>query len=203
VFYSGMVAGNGARSVLTPAQATRRQRVLDAALKLAADGGYDAVQMREVAATADVALGTIYRYFSSKDHLLAAAMADWTGATTTRLLALTPEGDTPAERLVYLLRRASRTLERQPRLTAALISSLSASGDDVAACQRQVEASMSDMTGSVLGALDAATRDGVTAVLRHVWYSALLGWAVGRSDIAHVGDELERAARLLLSGRPG
>jgi DNA-binding transcriptional regulator YbjK len=34
---------------LTPNQAARRQSVIDAAMKLAADGGYDAVQMRDVA----------------------------------------------------------------------------------------------------------------------------------------------------------
>ena len=47
--------------------------MLVAALQLGADGGYDAVQMRDVAASAEVALGTIYRYFPSKDALLAAA----------------------------------------------------------------------------------------------------------------------------------
>ena len=41
------------------------------------EGGYEAVQMRDVAARANVALGTIYRYFSSKDHLLAAVMVEW------------------------------------------------------------------------------------------------------------------------------
>ena len=64
------------------------RRVLDAALDLAAEGGYDAVQMRDVAARAQVALGTIYRYFASKDHLLAACQLElWraiesTGSTT-------------------------------------------------------------------------------------------------------------------------
>ena len=43
-------------------------------MELAAEGGYDAVQMREVAERADVALGTLYRYFPSKVHLLVAAM---------------------------------------------------------------------------------------------------------------------------------
>ena len=62
---------------LTDTQRYRRLRVIDAALRLAADGGYDSVQMRDVSAEADVALGTIYRYFSSKDHLLVAAMVEW------------------------------------------------------------------------------------------------------------------------------
>ena len=58
-------------SSLTKSQAARRGRVIEAALTLGSDGGYDAVQMRDVATKAGVALGTIYRYFSSKDHLLA------------------------------------------------------------------------------------------------------------------------------------
>ena len=186
-------------ATLTANQALRRQRVLQAALVLAAEGGYDAVQMREVAATADVALGTIYRYFSSKDHLLAAAMAEWTGALQANLLASPPKGRTAADRLVDVLRRACRNLERQPLLTGALITSLSSSGDGVAECQREVERSMNDITGNVLTGLEPEVVDGVTAVLRHVWYSALLGWANGRASIGQVGDELERAARLLLA----
>ena len=57
---------------LTPVQRERRRRIIDAAMELAAEGGYDAVQMREVAARAEVALGTLYRYFASKERLLVA-----------------------------------------------------------------------------------------------------------------------------------
>src|SRR5579871_5732919 len=60
---------------LARSQAARRRRVLDATLRLAGEGGLDAVQMRDVAAAAGVALGTVYRYFSSKERLLLEAMA--------------------------------------------------------------------------------------------------------------------------------
>ena len=49
-----------ASASLTKSQVARRGRVIEAALSLGADGGYDAVQMRDVATTAGVALGTIY-----------------------------------------------------------------------------------------------------------------------------------------------
>ena len=62
---------------LTRSQKARRTRVIEAAMALASEGGYDAVQMRDVAERADVALGTIYRYFASKDQLLAAALVEW------------------------------------------------------------------------------------------------------------------------------
>src|SRR5271169_5014823 len=58
------------------AQRERRQRILDATLALASKGGYDAVQMRAVAERADVALGTLYRYFPSKIHLLVGALTE-------------------------------------------------------------------------------------------------------------------------------
>lgn len=57
------------------AQRDRRKRILDATLALASKGGYDAVQMRAVAERADVAVGTLYRYFPSKVHLLVSALA--------------------------------------------------------------------------------------------------------------------------------
>src|SRR6266568_3937978 len=58
------------------AQRERRKRILDATLALASKGGYDAVQMRTVAERADVALGTLYRYFPSKIHLLVGALTE-------------------------------------------------------------------------------------------------------------------------------
>ena len=74
---------------LTKSQAARRARVISVAMELASDGGYDAVQMRDVATQANVALGTIYRYFMGKDHLLAAALvAGPVGASDTLSAAL-------------------------------------------------------------------------------------------------------------------
>ncbi len=56
-------------------QQERRQRIIKAAITLLETGEYDAIQMRDVAERAGVALATIYRYFTSKEHLYAAAIA--------------------------------------------------------------------------------------------------------------------------------
>ncbi len=61
---------------LTERQEARRRRILHASAQLASRGGFEAVQMREVAEAAGVALGTLYRYFPSKIHLLVATMQD-------------------------------------------------------------------------------------------------------------------------------
>ena len=77
---------------LTERQEARRRRILHASAQLASRGGFDAVQMRDVATRAEVALGTIYRYFPSKDSLLLAVMVHWLGDLEggTRLCSSSP-----------------------------------------------------------------------------------------------------------------
>ena len=52
----------------------RSRRIVDAAIELAEQGGFEAVRLRDVAAHANVALGTLYRRFRSKEDLLLAAL---------------------------------------------------------------------------------------------------------------------------------
>src|ERR687898_3577817 len=53
---------------LTPKARSTRGRILEAALRLFADKGYEATTMRDVAREAEVSLGLAYRYFSSKEE---------------------------------------------------------------------------------------------------------------------------------------
>src|SRR5947208_2330181 len=109
---SARARGNGApASALSPdelgssAQRDRRKRILDATLALASKGGYDAVQMRAVAERADVALGTLYRYFPSKIHLLVSALAREFERVQDRSDRANLSGDTSYERLTAMISR--------------------------------------------------------------------------------------------------
>src|SRR5258706_2744828 len=102
------------------AQRERRRRILDATLALASKGGYDAVQMRTVADRADVALGTLYRYFPSKIHLLVTALAREFERTQARLDRRPIPGETPYDPMVYVLSRVTRSMQREPMLTEAM-----------------------------------------------------------------------------------
>jgi AcrR family transcriptional regulator len=57
-------------------QASKRQRILDSALKLFAHEPYQAVTMDRVAVAAGVAKGTLYLYFPSKDALYLGVLSD-------------------------------------------------------------------------------------------------------------------------------
>lgn len=184
--------------VLTKGQAARRQRVLQAALRLGADGGYEAVQMRDVAATAEVALGTIYRYFPSKDALLAAAMVEWMEDLERRVTQKAPKGQTTAERVYDVLRRAVATMERQPKLAEAVITALTsddreAGGASVATTDVMKRVMLSAFPDDVDPEIEAA----IAKVLGHVWFSCLVAWSNGVGDLVWVAEELETACHLL------
>ena len=102
------------------AQRERRKRILDATLAIASKGGYEAVQMRAVAERADVAVGTLYRYFPSKVHLLVSAL----GREFERIDAKTDRaslvGGTPYLRLNMMVGRLNRAMQRNPLLTEAM-----------------------------------------------------------------------------------
>ncbi|MGH9084741.1 MAG: TetR family transcriptional regulator [Acidimicrobiales bacterium] len=183
---------------LTESQAARRQRVLVAALQLGADGGYDAVQMRDVAASAEVALGTIYRYFPSKDALLAAAMVEWMEDLERRVTASAPRGATTAERVYDVLRRAVATMERQPKLAEAVITALTSDDRDAGGAS----AATTDVMRRVMlrafpDDVDPATEAAIAKVLGHVWFSCLISWSNGVGDLHWVAGELETASHLL------
>ncbi|HVT22754.1 MAG TPA: TetR family transcriptional regulator, partial [Mycobacteriales bacterium] len=131
-------------------QVARRERILDAAVELAGEGGYDAVQMREVAERAEVALGTLYRYFPSKVHLLVSAL----GRTFAQLQDSVPAGEdgTPEERVYRVVAHVTRFLAKNRRLSGAMVRALMSAEADAA---QDVEA----VDDVLVGFLAAATHE--------------------------------------------
>jgi AcrR family transcriptional regulator len=184
---------------LPRSQAARRQRVVQAALKLAAEGGYDAVQMREVGTEAGVALGTIYRYFSSKDDLLAAVLVAWVEDLEGRVTQRPPTGELTSERVASVLRRAHRAMEKQPKLAEAVITAMVSPDPATIGSKDQTGQAMARVLARAMSEdLDPEMAANVTRVLTHVWFSALISWINGRGEIGSVGDDVEIACHLML-----
>ena len=189
---------------LSRSQVERRQRILDAATSLASRGGFEAVQMRDVAERADVALGTLYRYFPSKVHLLVTIMHEQTNQLTQRLDRRPPRGDTAADRVLEVLTRATRALQRDPQLADAIIRALMFADASAAA---EVNAVNSIMTEAIIKSIRGPNGGGdddehraVARVLEQVWWANILAWLSGRSSARQMSDDLGVAARLLLRG---
>ena len=184
---------------LTPAQQERRLAVIEAAMELASNGGYEAVVIKDVAARAGVSLGMLYRYFSSKDHLLAEALQVWSERLGRRLEASPPRGDTPAERVASVLRRMARGVEREPELGVALTRALLSPDPGALANRDELAAEMRGWIDLALGDAPVRDREGVVSVLEHLCFAHMITLANGQRTPQQVGAELERAARLLLT----
>lgn len=188
-------------STLKRNQAERRRRVLDAALTLAADGGFDSVQMRDVAAAADVALGTLYRYFPSKEHLLISALKELVDAHAQMLRNEPARGGTEAERVLDVLRR-SVPMHPERDVFAAMVRALASAGPGVAVLVADVNATMTTSITDAMHEGEPSERDlAVARVLQQVWLSAVIGWLGGVEDKSRIMSDLEAAVSLLLTDK--
>ena len=189
-------------STLTRSQQARRDRMLRVAAELAQEGGWDAVQMREVAQRAEVALGTLYRYFPSKEFLLVSVMIHEIQALADRLAIRPPEGDDPVERVVDVLRRANKALQRQPQVTVAMIRALVSGNQEIAPAVRETRALMRRIISDALGIDNELVDDSDDPLhidlLSDVWFASLVSWISGVEVADDLVPKLERATRALL-----
>ena len=192
------------------AQRDRRKRILDATIALASHGGFDAVQMRAVAERADVALGTLYRYFPSKLHLLVSALAREFEEVNASLDRRPVPGETPPDRVMYVLGRTTRSLQRDPDLTEALTRAFMFADASVAHEIQVVAEHVTRMLMRAMKEPDVRTEDidpteedlAIAKVIGDVWLASLVQWVTGRASAVDVSRSRDVAVRLLLRGRP-
>jgi TetR/AcrR family transcriptional regulator, cholesterol catabolism regulator len=186
---------------LTDSQRVRRVRTLDAALELSRHRPFEQIQMKDVAEASGVALGTMYQYFSSKDHLFAEALAYWGGLLQGNVQARPLAGDDPAARLTEVLHRSIRAFQQQPNL-AKLVTALSVSSDPFAV---EAIARLDRSTGTVfreaLIGLDEATAGSIVRMVDHVMAGTLRLWSAGRISIVEVYASIDEMVDLLVRSR--
>jgi AcrR family transcriptional regulator len=183
------------------AQRDRRKRILDATIALASRGGFDAVQMRAVAEQADVALGTLYRYFPSKIHLLVSALGREFERAEAASRSKPVPGDTPHERVMHVLTRTTRGLQGEPHLTEALTRAFMFADATVQNEIHHVGMLMTSMLTRAMhpGQTELTDEDvAIAKVIGDVWLSALVGWVTGRATSDDVTKQMDVAVRLLL-----
>jgi TetR/AcrR family transcriptional regulator, cholesterol catabolism regulator len=190
-------------------QWARRERILDAAVALAAEGGYDAVQMREVAERADVALGTLYRYFPSKVHLLVSAMGRTFVALQDSVAVDDDEASTPEDRVYRVVAAVTRYLARNRRLSGAMIKALMIADADAG---KEVDAVSDLMVGFITAASGGAhaasgstgspptEHDALVAhIIGKVWLTDVLTLLSRRMTVSAVLEDLEATISLVMS----
>jgi AcrR family transcriptional regulator len=187
-----------ATSTLTHTQQARRDRIVDAGLALLAERDFDKIQVKDVAEAANVALGTLYHYFSSKDHLFAEVLVRWAATLRTNISRNPLRGATDAQRLTQVINRSVRAFQRQPSL-ARLVATLETSADPFATeILARLAHTTNDIYVEAIHDVDRATAQRVVTVVDAVLASRLRSWVAGRISITTVTDDLADAISLLL-----
>ncbi|HZQ30810.1 MAG TPA: cholesterol catabolism transcriptional regulator KstR [Mycobacterium sp.] len=181
------------------AQRERRKRILDATLAIASKGGYEAVQMRAVAERADVAVGTLYRYFPSKVHLLVSALGREFERIDAKNDRMTISAGTPYQRLHQMISRLNRAMQRNPLLTEAMTRAFVFADASAAGEVDHVGKLMDSMFARAMSEGEP-TEDQyhIARVISDVWLSNLLAWLTRRASATDVSKRLDLAVRLLI-----
>jgi TetR/AcrR family transcriptional regulator, cholesterol catabolism regulator len=183
----------------------REKRIVATAIALAEEGGFEAVRLRDVAARAEVALGTLYRHFRGKDDLLVAALALEAERLASQLRESPPQGSTPLERAVGYFEAATRGLCAKPKLTRAIMRAASSDDPELASKIRAFHGVASDLLLAAIRSDPTATLASATPreaklcnMLQMVWFAAMLGWMSAQYKLDEVVEQVRNAAELAL-----
>jgi AcrR family transcriptional regulator len=183
----------------------RSRRIVATAMELAEQGGFEAVRLRDVAAQAGVALGTVYRRFRGKGDLLLAALEQLVAHHEAEVARHPPRGADARERVTSFFELATATLCDRPKLARAVIRAVATGEPEltqkIAAFHTLMEEMItSALRGEACPRVDAPSADerALAFVLQQVWFASLIGWASGLHGRAVIVEQVRTAAGLLL-----
>lgn len=153
----------------------QRTRLVGAALKLYRTSGYEAVTLRSVAAKVGISHVTPYRYFGSKDELMAAARAQVFGEFRDFLRAADPGSADPRVRLWEICSALVRFGMERPddyRLIFSLRQPALVEYPPLEAAQAQA---VDHVVSVCLQAIDSGGIQGDPATLAHLAWGTIHG----------------------------
>jgi TetR/AcrR family transcriptional regulator, cholesterol catabolism regulator len=149
--------------------------------------------------TSGVALATLYRYFRSKEHLLAAALEDWQKRLTRRILAArrsTDEGPLPG--MLDYLQRAQRAFHRSPNMTALMLQAMTSADSEAKAAIDHMNRTNVEMFNRLLEGVAEDDIPNVSFGINAVLSNALAGVLAGMLTLDESLDRVEWVARTLI-----
>jgi AcrR family transcriptional regulator len=190
----------------------RRNKILDVAVDLAEEGGFDNVRQRDVAANAGVALGTLYKNFRSKEDMLSAALEREAELLERRMEDHPAKGETPLDRVLFIFTLMTKALCKKPNYARAVLRAMASGVPEVAG---NVAAYQGRVNGMMIAAMRGVGRLGfaelttapptapestLSMLMQQLWFASLVGWSAGLFDQATIIEQLRMAGELLVRG---
>ncbi|WP_354179936.1 TetR/AcrR family transcriptional regulator [Arthrobacter sp. UYP6] len=177
-------------------QVERRQRILDAAKTLLRGSDYESIQIRDVASEANVALGTLYRYFTSKEHLYANVVYDWS-VPFSSADQIWAENLGTTERVAQRLRTALAAFEKQPNFYNAIFMLRTSSDPDVSDLMHQLGLVLEEPIHADFSALPPDEAADITAMVWAVLMDLVARLLVGNKTMAEAQRILDRFVAMI------
>jgi TetR/AcrR family transcriptional regulator, cholesterol catabolism regulator len=180
-------------------QRARRERIVKAALRRLLSSDYESIKVSDVARDANVALGTLYRYFSSKEHLFAAVFHEWQQFLARRMDASPPAEGSQSDRLREFLRQTVRAFQVQPQFYKLLLVLGQTSDPYAAEIYVSLDHGFRRIFDAALGPSQESDRDrdAIFLTVECVLSGYLTRWVTGRCSIEAVYDALYESVRLI------
>jgi AcrR family transcriptional regulator len=178
----------------------RTRRIVDTALQLAEVDGFDSVRLRDVAARAHVALGTVYRRFRTKEDILVAALEREMGRLQDLVDVFATRGPGPADRLADAFGWLTRALLARPALARALLRAVASGVPEDTGRVAQFHGRTTDAIAALLSDLRGTDehRARIARLMQDIWFARLVGWSGGLSDVDGVVVAMRDAAHWLV-----
>ncbi|MCP9271232.1 TetR family transcriptional regulator [Mycolicibacterium arenosum] len=178
----------------------KREIILDCAAEIASSGGYDAVKMRNVADAAGIAVGTLYRVFPSKSHVLVAVLT----REFERIGNERDWGDTAGSSRLRVTRLNTRLLEEchtRPALTEAVTRAFVFADGSASAEVDRAEAVIEQLIGrAIAGGEPNPSHHRLAGIVSNIWLASLIAWVRHGVSAGDVSIRLERSIALIFGG---
>ena len=190
-------------------KAQKLQKISRAARTLFIRRGYDATTLRQIAAKADVGLGTLFSYATDKRDLLFLIINDDIEAMNARAFAEMPRQAPLLDRLVEIFRRFFEFFAQQPELSRIILKELTfySAGPQAQRFQRgrtQVLARLAEVVAEAQRRGEIATAEEAREIANTIFsiYAAEIRQCLGEAepDLEAGLAALGRHFRLLLNG---
>ena len=189
-------------SELPHGQQQRRARIVRSALRMLQRSEYVDIQMRDVGERADVALGTVYRYFSSKERLFAAVLIEWSRSMHEGLQSDPPKGDDVAARLNDIMGRAFDAFERRPQVFRVVMALEDSTDAHTLSLLQEFSELARQSFSEPLKELAPEDVEAVVNVVTAILSDALRGTAMGWLTMGQARARMVRGIELIFSPAP-
>lgn len=168
----------------------KKKRIIDAALRIFGDKGFQATTAKHVAEAAGVSVGTFYAYFKDKKVLLMEILVHHMESVGDSIFTQMPQmiasGITGRELLARIVERGDRSHNQEPGLLRTMLA-MRYTDEDLAEFSRNGDAAMLSRLAAFLESIEDRLRvtdtDAAARVIANAFEETMHTVAIGEADI--------------------